>query len=225
MYLARIALNPFKRSTRELIRDTQKLHSAVQTLFGNGFPADPTGKARDRGKGSAVPLWRLDAGSDSMFLLSCGFTEPNVAVMDREYGFDGAGLSRAEDYTSALAHLAPGTVMDFRFTGNVVRRHCEPRVGDRRNPTTRTIAVLDPMEQIQWLVRQGRAHGFEIGKGVTTETDRDSFVKPDRNRVTLFKTRFEGKLRVTDPVALRTAMREGIGRGRAYGCGMLTVSQ
>ena len=38
------------------------------------------------------------------------------------------------------------------------------------------------------------------------------------------KARFTGTLRVTDAAKLRTALTQGIGRARGYGCGLLTLA-
>ena len=43
------------------------------------------------------------------------------------------------------------------------------------------------------------------------------------NRVTLLSVTYEGVLQVTDPEAFCCALTQGIGRGKAYGMGMLTV--
>jgi CRISPR system Cascade subunit CasE len=42
--------------------------------------------------------------------------------------------------------------------------------------------------------------------------------------VTLAGVLFEGLLEVTDPDNLRLAIREGIGPGKAIGCGLLSVA-
>ena len=44
-----------------------------------------------------------------------------------------------------------------------------------------------------------------------------------RRQVTLRQARFDGTLRVVDAAVLRTALVQGIGRGKAYGCGLLTL--
>ncbi|MEU7482087.1 type I-E CRISPR-associated protein Cas6/Cse3/CasE [Lentzea sp. NPDC042327] len=35
---------------------------------------------------------------------------------------------------------------------------------------------------------------------------------------------FEGRLEITDPDALRHSLTHGIGHGKAYGCGLLTLA-
>ena len=43
--------------------------------------------------------------------------------------------------------------------------------------------------------------------------------------MTLGVATFEGVLEVTDPDALRRALTHGIGRGKAYGCGLMTLAR
>jgi len=49
--------------------------------------------------------------------------------------------------------------------------------------------------------------------------------KRGSSRVTLALATFEGVLEVTDPDALRHGLVHGVGRGKAYGCGLLTLSR
>jgi len=46
-----------------------------------------------------------------------------------------------------------------------------------------------------------------------------------RDRVTINRTVYEGVARVTDPDALRRALVAGIGRSKAYGCGLMTLAR
>lgn len=76
-----------------------------------------------------------------------------------------------------------------------------------------------------WMRRKGEHHGFEL---------LDRFEVADHKKVTARHKRegrqlrfdqgdLHGLLRVTEPVALRRALLEGVGRSRAFGCGLLMV--
>ena len=57
--------------------------------------------------------------------------------------------------------------------------------------------------------------------------DRDKIRFTKKNHpgvVTIGRVTYEGMLQVTDPDPLRQAMTQGIGRARAYGCGLLTLA-
>ena len=43
--------------------------------------------------------------------------------------------------------------------------------------------------------------------------------------MTLVLATFEGVLEVTEPEALRRVLTHGIGRGKAYGCGLMTLAR
>lgn len=54
--------------------------------------------------------------------------------------------------------------------------------------------------------------------------DADDGPRGRRKPVTLVTVTFEGRLEITDPDALRRTLTHGIGRARAYGCGLLTLA-
>lgn len=75
-----------------------------------------------------------------------------------------------------------------------------------------------------WLIEKFAARGMEVD--TATLEVRDVFA--DRFRkgngiVTLEKATLEGWLAVTDHRLFREAFQNGIGRGRAFGCGMLRI--
>jgi CRISPR system Cascade subunit CasE len=57
--------------------------------------------------------------------------------------------------------------------------------------------------------------------------DKTAFLKgdrTDRTRVTLTRVTYDGALEITNTDAFRTVLTEGIGRARAYGCGLITLA-
>ncbi|MEV7675910.1 type I-E CRISPR-associated protein Cas6/Cse3/CasE [Streptomyces sp. NPDC088752] len=107
-------------------------------------------------------------------------------------------------------------------------------------------------QQLKWLLRRSEHHGFTIpdatatppapglqtGSGqpepsvlsvgsAVTIVSRDTlrFTKHKAGpRITLSTATFEGRLRVTDPDALRSALLGGIGPAKGYGQGLLTLA-
>ena len=101
--------------------------------------------------------------------------------------------------------------------------------------------------QLNWLYKQSERAGFSLAPRIddnVTDEERarwniadqpqvlerwtDAFRRDKKNRKTppvrISKARFAGTLEVTDPERLRTTLTQGIGRGRAYGCGLLTLA-
>lgn len=46
----------------------------------------------------------------------------------------------------------------------------------------------------------------------------------DHNRIRHARTRFDGTATITDPARLRHTILNGIGRAKAYGCGLLSIT-
>ncbi|WP_018569282.1 type I-E CRISPR-associated protein Cas6/Cse3/CasE [Streptomyces sp. PsTaAH-124] len=109
------------------------------------------------------------------------------------------------------------------------------------------VAHRTAAQQLDWLFKRCERHGFSIpdataappapglqtgehalsaGPAVTL-VSRDILrfrKRPDGPRVTLSTATFEGRLRVTDTDALRTALLHGIGPAKGYGQGLLTLA-
>ncbi len=79
---------------------------------------------------------------------------------------------------------------------------------------------------VSWLVKRGPGLGFEID---TDATSADGYqqvriLRPGRQSAIVFsEIEFTGALTVKDPELLRQALFKGIGKARAYGCGLLLV--
>lgn len=89
---------------------------------------------------------------------------------------------------------------------------------------------------IDWLAKKGETGGFAIERGqqdrilcdVGPNMDivlRKPQQKENDDRVTLTTIDFSGVLRVTDTEAFAKTLQHGLGRGRAYGCGLLSISR
>ncbi|GAA1424925.1 type I-E CRISPR-associated protein Cas6/Cse3/CasE [Streptomyces thermospinosisporus] len=105
-------------------------------------------------------------------------------------------------------------------------------------------------QQLEWLLKRCERHGFVIPEAIATPpgpglredgagdqaptagpavavVSRDILrfnKRKDGPRVTLSTATFEGRLRVTDPDALRATLLGGIGPAKGYGQGLLTLA-
>lgn len=75
----------------------------------------------------------------------------------------------------------------------------------------------------RWLERQGRRCGFTPCDVEVGPTRKRSISPAGRPTITLHAAAFAGSLRVDDPAALADACTFGIGRGKAFGCGLLML--
>ena len=58
---------------------------------------------------------------------------------------------------------------------------------------------------------------------VVSERRKEQFAHGS-GKVTLVTAQFDGQLRVTDAQAFQRCLRQGIGRAKSFGCGLLTVA-
>ncbi|MCX4681570.1 type I-E CRISPR-associated protein Cas6/Cse3/CasE [Streptomyces sp. NBC_01433] len=229
-HLTRCPLNPAR--ARHLTASPQRLHAAVASAF----PPPPSGTA----PGHRV-LWRLDETRHphrQSTLLMVSSTPPDLTHVIEQAGWphhtnpDNPGWD-TRPYTPLLEALRPGTRLYFRLTANPTRDVVHPS----RRRSVRT-ALTTPTEQVQWLLDRAPKAGFTIPQRIeqpdqpqltlTANQMLDFTRTPAEHRsrnVRIRTVTYEGHLHVTDPEALRHALTHGIGRGKAYGCGLLTLAR
>lgn len=95
-----------------------------------------------------------------------------------------------------------------------------------RNNKTGRIEAIKSREAIEkWFMEKAPAHGFEL----VPETLQTNSIQVDRFKkgdacVTLGKANLGGQLSVTDKELFIRAVQNGIGRGKAFGCGLLQIA-
>lgn len=74
-------------------------------------------------------------------------------------------------------------------------------------------------------MRQAEASGLKVITVQSTPLDAARGTRrQDHNRIKHARTQFEGTALITDPDQLRTRLTDGIGKGKAYGCGLLSIA-
>ena len=205
MYLSRVELDPTRRSTMAALSAPQKLHGAVESAF--------AGERRRR-------LWRLDRLGERLYLLLLSEDAPELSGVVEQFGTGAAAETRS--YDPLLQRVEPGSCWQFRLTANPTRARKDPA-----DPLAR--GALKPCyleaEQEQWLLEQAGKHGFALTEGAFQVTRKQTchFRKNGKRPVTLLAVTYEGILQVTDPEAFREMLCQGIGRGKAYGLGLMTI--
>lgn len=206
MYLSRVFLDTRKRETMRLLSSPEYLHGAVERGF-------PPGRERR--------LWRLDGLEGQTCLLVLGEDEPDFTALADEYGFkDSKPAWESKAYQPMLDRLKDGQVWRFRLKANPVRSVSETEGRGK------VMAHVTPQQQKDWLAQRASSHGFALNtetfEVVATQWLR--FAKGHGHQVTLRTATFEGVLTVTDAALLKHALVTGIGRAKAYGCGLITLA-
>jgi len=110
-----------------------------------------------------------------------------------------------------------GQLLQFRLKANPSKRD---------NQTRKLIGMFHEADQLEWLSRQGDRNGFEI-QGVDVIQTPNIFGRKGEEKapIRLATVLYQGVLRVKDVDRLVAALQQGIGRGRSYGCGLLSVAK
>lgn len=206
MYLSRIPLDTTRRETVRALYAPGMLHGAVESAF-------PGEKERR--------LWRIDQLRGQTYLLLLSAEKPDLSGMQAQFGFRDRGWE-TKDYQPLLDRIREGSRWRFRIVCNPTRSApCGPGVRGRVE------AITVAPQQRDWLVRQGQQHGFTVHEGefdvIGSEWKRFRKGKENGREVILLQTMFEGFLTVTDAPAFVETLTNGLGRGKAYGMGMMTV--
>jgi CRISPR system Cascade subunit CasE len=82
--------------------------------------------------------------------------------------------------------------------------------------------ILDLTEQKEWIERKAQTHGFSIDKVNITKSKATTGFKAT-NKITLNTSYFDGILTVVNPIVFLTSLIDGIGQGKAYGLGLLSI--
>ncbi|MGC0314897.1 type I-E CRISPR-associated protein Cas6/Cse3/CasE [Kitasatospora acidiphila] len=206
-YLTEVRLNTRSRDVRaDLANGGYGFHHRTNRLI-DAAPDTPTGEAR--------LLWRLDTFNNGLRLLIQSHQQPDPTTLPEHYGH-----ARTLPLDKHLTRLTAGQKVRYRLAGNSVRFGYDEITG-----LPRPNRVPCKGEEItQWWSRRAPEAGLDLE---TTTTYGLPTVTGDDSRKPGFRlvlTRYDGIATITNPDALRTAMLTGIGRGKAFGAGLLTIA-
>lgn len=245
MYLTRFPLNISRRQTKAMISNPYKLHAAIAASFPPG-----SGTAGSSGR----VLWRVDRQSSGGFILYIASPNmPSLVGLDEQVGWPDLDRKwQTRDYGPFLDRLKEGQRWAFRLRANPTVNHSAIR-SDSGQSRSKRFGHLTALQQAAWLigeqayagtgknvpdlfannqVSRAERHGFHViedpASGIPQVAVSDSrtlrFGPKGRHNIALTVAQFDGALEVSDADALRGALIHGIGHGKGFGCGLLTLA-
>ena len=228
VYLSRVQLNARNRQVRTDLSDCPALHRTLMRAFPEA--ETPGTKAR----ASFGLLYRVEPEPVGQLLLQSQ-TEPDWSKLPPRYiataqdGEEVAGTKRIDEAWQAIER---GQVLRFRLQANPTKR-----VGAQDSPARgKRVELVGEEEQIAWLARKGSTSGFRLGElrvrstvlnvrasALSKSTGRRPNERGGMSRLTFGSVLFDGLLEVTDSPSFLTALAMGVGPGKAYGFGLLSV--
>lgn len=205
MYLSRLILNPRSRAVQRDLARPGEMHKTVLRAFPDRLDGE-----------TERVLYRLDQQpqTQEISLLVQSHGVPDWDKLDPGYLLEGVADNLA---TKAVnLSLYSGQRLAFRLRSNPTKR-----LSAGKGNSGKRIGLYKVEEQVAWLQRKGVDHGFAIYTAMPTQQQR---VDDNRHDLKFFSVQFDGILQVTDPTAFLTAIQSGIGSGKAFGFGLLSVA-
>ncbi|WP_433464099.1 type I-E CRISPR-associated protein Cas6/Cse3/CasE [Spirillospora sp. CA-128828] len=225
MYLSRFRINTGRVGARKLLASPQTMHAAVMTSFAEAPAPD----------GPRV-LWRLDrnSGADTHLCIVSPM-RPDLTHLVEQAGWPTTARWETFDYAPFLKRLTKGDTWSFRLTANPVHN-----IRRKTGEPTKVTAHIGPTHQLGWLLKQEDKAGFKVAekppeKQLAPGRDTHDLLihghrqfgftrKGNSGQVTLVAVTFDGRLEITDTDAFRATLTHGLGRAKAYGCGLMTLA-
>ena len=205
MYLTQMRLDMNNRRTLSALASPAKLHGAVESAFSG---------QRQRN------LWRIDSRGAQNYLLVLSGEKPDLTQAAQQFAPPGETW-QTKDYTQLLNRISQGSRWQFRLCANPT--YSVPAGPGQRG---RVCAHSTPEHQAAWLERQSERHGFVLKKDefAVMKSVWYRFRKGNTGKnVTFLAVTYEGYLEVRDPELFCRMLCSGIGHGKAYGAGLMTL--
>lgn len=232
MYLTRFRINTARADARRLLASPQSMHAGVMSSFPDLLPtADETPRV----------LWRLDRNASAeVILFIVGPSQPDLTHLVEQAGWPSAAAAgrpgwHTYQYAPFLERLGDASTWSFRLTANPVHQ-----IRRKEGEETKRTAHIVPRYQLEWLIKRQEASGFRILEKpadarltehgdelqviVRDQRDIEFQKRGEKGRVTIKTVTYDGRLEVTDAESLRRTLTAGLGKAKAYGCGLMTLA-
>ena len=213
MFLSKLWLDPHHPKVRRDLANVYELHRSLLRAFPN----------REVG-GPGRVLFRVDLGRGES-------REPVVLVQSEhrpEWSRLASGYRVAPIKSLNGIEFSLGQRLRFQLRANPTKRLRAASVGRDGNAVDpkwigQRVGLLIESEQEAWLRRKGEAGGFRL-LDVRLVSDGRTLARKDKSTLTMADVNFEGSLEVTDPASFFNTWQAGLGSGKAFGFGMLSLA-
>lgn len=208
LYLSLLSLNLRSRQVQSELRDPYEMHRTLSKAFAEG----------DAEQSAARCLFRVEEDSaGSLRLLVQSQVPPAWEKLTASPDY----LREVPQVKNFAPTLQADQLLAFRLRANPTKRQAAKREGQRLG---NRVGLYKEEERLAWLSRQGAAHGFML-ETVRLTSEPSPSCQAKGHEAAFSAVRFEGVLCVTDPSSLHSALAGGIGAGKGFGFGLLSLSR
>lgn len=203
MYLSQLALNARETWVFRELGNAHQFHRRIMQAF-------PDEEDCEAPRQDWQILFRQEPDSDVVLVQSA--LEPDWSKLPEGY------LLRHEvKFLNLGAEQLPvGRAFQFRLRANPSKRDAKTR---------KTVGYYHRPDQLAWLERQGDRCGFQIHSADVIPSPNVFGRKTKAAPIRITTALFQGVLVVTEPDAFLASLQQGIGRGKSYGCGLLSIAR
>jgi CRISPR system Cascade subunit CasE len=241
LYLSRLVLNPRSRQVSSELAHPYEMHRTLMRAFPEA--KDPE-RVTARDEFGVLFRVEVDDLSGAAKVLVQSLEEPEWSFLNGLNDYLCADADHPKDIMPAYRNLHNGQILRFRLRANPTKRIAkkdDPMKGKR-------VELTRENEQIDWLIRKGLERekgvpgGFELlmkelkdMRGEIHKVPRVNVCPEGKQNgrkrdeagghvTTHLAVLFDGFLRVTDNEAFLESLIHGIGPGKAFGFGLLSVA-
>lgn len=224
--LTKISPNLSSRQVRTAFANAGTLHRLLIDLSAHDLGASPVEAPRQQ----VGLLFRVEETHGAPVLLVQSRHRLDLEKLETRLG-PGFGQTAERDLTPFLENLTKGQELRYRLAAAPSKRLGKSEKNAERlgRPVeSKARAYTRPLfgaDAEQWWRERADRHGLDLRdvvvSGAAPALDPG---RGGRRNVRHHVSRFDGYATVTDPDALRRAVAEGVGRGKSFGCGLLSLA-
>ena len=207
LWITQVVPNTRDRAVQADLRDAARLHRRVMTLFPDGLGT--------RARQQAAVLFRLEEQATGFTILIQSRLKPALDNLPASYG-----TARTKSLAPLLTALTAGANVHYRIIANATSKLGKNTTAGR----PKQVVPLYGADADRWWQRQADTAGLVLRSLHSTQLTTVTGKRNNNTRVSHARTRFDGTATVTDPKALVEKIHTGIGRGKSFGCGLLTIA-
>ncbi|WP_299536815.1 type I-E CRISPR-associated protein Cas6/Cse3/CasE [uncultured Streptomyces sp.] len=213
LWLTRIVPDTRSQYARRDLADAVGTHRRVMSLFPSDAGPDPRARFGVLFRGEDTP--------QGPHILVQSTHEPDTGRLPDGYG---TALTRRLD--ALMDAIRPGLTVHYRCVASPVRK---PGATTRALYDLKAVVPLTGAAADEWWLRQADRSGLKpLTHRPAQPLDAAGGERRPRGsapqRVRHARTQFDGTAAIIDTDQLKTALLNGIGRGKAYGCGLLSIA-
>ncbi|MFI1400720.1 type I-E CRISPR-associated protein Cas6/Cse3/CasE [Streptomyces sp. NPDC020681] len=207
--LAQIHLNPQSRAVQRDLRDAAEMHRTLMRLVPDHLGDNP--------RHTTGLLFRLEETEHTSKLLVQA-----TVPLDPSRLPDGYGRAHVKDLSGMFQALREGLPVRYRITLNPVKRERLPL--ELQNQRGKIIPLSGPAAD-QWWTQRAAGAGLQLHSTLPTpQRPAQSQHRTEKPTMRHSLIRYDGTATITDSATLSQAILAGIGRGKSYGAGLLSLA-